>query len=370
MSDRDFVERLRALLDNPFAVCEALGQIDGRRSFQRQARGVTVFCPAHDERTPSCSVTRGPDGTLRFRCFGCDASGDVFDLIAQVERLDRKRDFPRVLEIAAGMAHVALDGATPRYIPPRHVPPAGPPPLEADAFDALVCALEAAFPLAACGEACAYLDARGLLEAVGAAAFALPLDARRVRDVAVAAIGDDAWRRSGLANAAGALAWADHRLCFAWRAGGVDGTALTLQRRLMRAPRRASEPKYVTPAGRALPPEPFGLADALEHLGPATAVAFVEGVLDALALRALAAADGLDWVALGVPGCKGWRPAWAAHAQARVAVIAFDADAAGEGVVEAIANDLRDAGAARVQRARPADAQDWSELLGGDRRAA
>ena len=39
-------------------------------------------CPFHDDQTPSMSFKEG-----RFKCFGCDASGDAIDLVAQRARV-------------------------------------------------------------------------------------------------------------------------------------------------------------------------------------------------------------------------------------------------------------------------------------------
>jgi len=80
----------------------------------RQARGITVLCPWHDERKPSCSITVGEDGTIRVCCFGCGMRGDVLHLIAQVRGLESRRDFKRVLEEAAQLAGIKLD----EYRPP------------------------------------------------------------------------------------------------------------------------------------------------------------------------------------------------------------------------------------------------------------
>ena len=38
----------------------------------------TGRCPLHDERTPSFNVSAGKQ---LFKCFGCDAGGDVFTLV-------------------------------------------------------------------------------------------------------------------------------------------------------------------------------------------------------------------------------------------------------------------------------------------------
>ena len=114
MSNRDVITEVRCALKDPFRVADQLG-LEPRRS----SRGAMVRCPVHAEKTPSCSVTRGPDGTIRVRCFGCDWSGDVLHLVAAVHGLDPRRDFKAVLEAAARLAGVLLDTETTRGSPPE-----------------------------------------------------------------------------------------------------------------------------------------------------------------------------------------------------------------------------------------------------------
>ena len=70
------VAEVRRTLVDPVRVCERLGLAKGAR---RQSTGLSIRCPAHAERTPSCSVTRGPDGTIRVRCFGSRPIGATVD---------------------------------------------------------------------------------------------------------------------------------------------------------------------------------------------------------------------------------------------------------------------------------------------------
>ncbi len=101
MSRPDYAAEIRRTLVDPLQVCDRLGLNKGAI---RQPRGVTICCPAHGERNPSCSVTIGRDGTLRFRCFGCQATGDVLTLVATVHDLDLRSDFKEVLLAAAELA--------------------------------------------------------------------------------------------------------------------------------------------------------------------------------------------------------------------------------------------------------------------------
>lgn len=102
MTRPDYAAEIRRTLVHPRAVCDRLGLLKGATT--QSGHGVTVCCPAHGERTPSCSVTIGRDGTLRFRCFGCQATGDVLTLVATVHDLDIRTDFREVLLAAAELA--------------------------------------------------------------------------------------------------------------------------------------------------------------------------------------------------------------------------------------------------------------------------
>lgn len=94
--DKDAIRR--SLVD-VHGLCEALGLLEGS---QKQARGLIVRCPWHNEKTPSCSL-QVRDG-ITAHCFGCDARGDVFALIAAAKGFDLKTNFAAVLELAADIA--------------------------------------------------------------------------------------------------------------------------------------------------------------------------------------------------------------------------------------------------------------------------
>lgn len=96
---------IRRALSDPYKVCARLGLTKGAR---RQHGGLLVCCPAHGDRTPSCSVTRGPDGTLRIKCFGCDLAGDVFHLIAASLKLSLRR-FSEVVDAGGELAGIPRD---------------------------------------------------------------------------------------------------------------------------------------------------------------------------------------------------------------------------------------------------------------------
>lgn len=97
----DRVDFLRRTLVDAVAVCTALGLAEGAKP---QRLGLILRCPWHSERTPSCSVRPGANGTLSVHCFGCGAGGDVFDLVAVAHGLESRRDFPQVLRRATELA--------------------------------------------------------------------------------------------------------------------------------------------------------------------------------------------------------------------------------------------------------------------------
>lgn len=150
---------VRARLIDPRELCAKLGLLEGYKPGRQAGGGLLIRCPAHSERTPSCSVRRGRDGTIAVQCFGCDFAGDALSLIAIVRGLDLRGDFRAVLGEASRLAGVVLDldrPATPR-----------PAPAYAPAFDypdaAEVAALWAsAGPTSTDGEAAAYLVGRAI----------------------------------------------------------------------------------------------------------------------------------------------------------------------------------------------------------------
>lgn len=373
----DDARDVREALTDPRALCAALGLLEERRAWRRQARGVTVRCPWHDERTPSCSVYVAGDGTLAVKCHGCGASGDALALVAAVRGLDPRRDFVAVLAEAAHIAGLRLASPSTGYAAPRAV--AAPrsvrrepavEPLADDAFAELAEVLLGLCPVSAEPDVLAYLEARGVAE-LAQHWGALPGDRGRLAEVAAAVserCGREAWLRCGLAHAAGPRAgewlFVDHRLVIPWRAAGVAGDVLSLQRRLVREPRER-EPKYVVTTGRPAR-APYGCEDALEELGEGVEVYIVEGALDVLALRLLARREAKPYAVLGIPGVEHWAKhleAVGALARGRVAVIALDADDAGERHVSDLRCALLGAGARRVLRSRPVGGKDWCEVL-------
>lgn len=125
MARDNAAHEIRDRLRDPIGLVTHLGLGE---KVKRQQRGVMILCPAHNENTPSCSVRVGPDGTVQVRCHGCGFSGDGFTLIACVHNLDSRRDFRRVLEIAAEFTGYDLGAARTGPIAPPPVRQPPPPP--------------------------------------------------------------------------------------------------------------------------------------------------------------------------------------------------------------------------------------------------
>jgi DNA primase len=92
----NFAEQLKDQLD----IVEVVGQYV---RLKRQGAGARYvgLCPFHSEKTPSFGV----HSTLQYyKCFGCDAAGDVFKFVQQIESLT----FPETLKLLAERYGVAM----------------------------------------------------------------------------------------------------------------------------------------------------------------------------------------------------------------------------------------------------------------------
>jgi hypothetical protein len=359
----------RALLDP-----EVFG-LDGLR---REGAGWKACCCSHSERTPSLSVRLYENG-LGFHCFGCGRGGTALDVLAALNGLDmRGGDFLKVIEIGERLAGIT----------PGSVPPAARQPgvnrvsprrnqIDDDTFGRIADALAEHALLHRQQDVVGYLEKRGFDPGSMTSVCALPRGReaqRELRDHLVHVVGSAAWLASGLAHPNGSRAgewvWSEHRLVLLWRAPGVNGQVLSIQRRLPREA-QVNEPKYVCTANRK-PRWPFGVE---ELAGDGTTIVFCEGALDALALRQLAREVGLELIPLGIPGTSGWQREWAKFACGRQAIVALDEDRAGHQQAPIVAEDLRRAGAVSVRRELPwGGVKDWADVLAarvaGTRRAA
>jgi DNA primase len=164
----DHAREIRYALTDAAHVCERLGLLAGRGTFTRQAGGVIVRCPWHEDRNPSCSIRRGRDGTLAVRCHACGATGDVLSLIAIVHGLNTRQDFRSVLRVSAeiaglwGVVHELDTGEPSSEERPRVAPPPPEPERDYPAADEVCRVWSNAVPTTDDPEASAWFLSRGL----------------------------------------------------------------------------------------------------------------------------------------------------------------------------------------------------------------
>ncbi len=90
----DFIERVRA--GNPIEDI-----ISGYVRLQRKGTSYMGLCPFHNEKTPSFSVH---PARQMYHCFGCGASGDVFNFLMEYERMS----FSEAVVRLAGRAGISV----------------------------------------------------------------------------------------------------------------------------------------------------------------------------------------------------------------------------------------------------------------------
>jgi len=342
MRDRGEVRAIRERLADP----RALAVLLGLRHVERHGTGIIAACPIHGNKSPSLSLARRRDGTIWAHCFGCPFAGDVLSLIAALRGYDVSRDFAAVMAEAAALASMPAPDL-PRYREPPAIPDA--------TFDALARDLLRA---GLTGDVARYVDARGIGREARADGWgALPpyrAQGGIVRTL-LDAHGPDVLEGSGLFVRPNGEPWRiirpGARVLIPWR--GADGRILSIQRRRL----DDGEPRYVATRGRPLS-RPYGL-HAMTGAGP---VVYVEGAVDALALRAILTRSRRPADVLALPGIEAWSAAWADLARGRHAYVALDADEPGERASVVLAGDLTAAGALSVARWRP-PAHDWAEAL-------
>src|ERR671910_3394651 len=93
IADED-IERLRAQV----SIVDLIGQLV---TLRKTGRNWVGLCPFHAERTPSFNVR---EETGRYRCYGCDKSGDVFTFVQEHEHVD----FVGAVEYLANRAGIQL----------------------------------------------------------------------------------------------------------------------------------------------------------------------------------------------------------------------------------------------------------------------
>ncbi len=94
----DDIERIRSTV----SIVDVVSQ---QVQLRKTGRNWVGLCPFHAERTPSFNVR---EETGRYKCFGCDASGDVFTFVQEIDHVD----FVGAVEQLAAKAGIQLTYTT------------------------------------------------------------------------------------------------------------------------------------------------------------------------------------------------------------------------------------------------------------------
>lgn len=301
--------RSSGVLADPRELVRALGLEQGA---VRQARGVVIRCPAHDDRSPSCSVRIAGDGTVAVRCHACNFTGDALHLVAIAHGLDARRDHVRVLELAAELAGRPAPARRDERREPRDENA-----VDDETYHTIWTHVLERCALGRARRVAAYLDDRAVYadaEAVGVRGY--PDDSRNLVHGLLAVHDRKALEQCGVLRS-GHDAFPGAKVNGTWREGVEWCVVIPWRNRYGRidfVQRRrldSDKPKYLSPSGRS-PRAPFGielLAEALPNLDRWLAtqgttdlaeVIVTEGALDCLARRALARRRGELAAVIGV----------------------------------------------------------------------
>lgn len=316
---------------------------------RRDGQRCWFVCPWHADRSPSATLQRGPEGTLRAHCYACQATADVLGLAAAAWGLSAEGpEFRDVLARAAGLAGV---GPMPEgYAPPRR-PELPPEPLVYAPAGEVEALLAACGPVSADPTIAAVLGGRGISPG-------LVDDLGLARAISHGANGLPRWSRCA------GLSWADGGYRLVLPTMGVkDGVIGRLGVRAWKVEGPPDDRrKRVAPAGFAT--AGLFLADphALTLLGQPTAAKFVvtEGEPDFLSLATVAALEGRDYGVLGIVAGS-WTPGLAALVPAgSVVAICTHDDTSGDAYAKTIAASAGDRFA--TVRCPPPEGGDLNDL--------
>ena len=322
--------------------------------FIKEAQGYKIKCPVHEEKTPSCSIKLGSDGTLSIKCFGCGFGGNVLHLIAASAHLDIKTDFPKVKTLAIELS--AKTKALPSQQQENIQKPIS--KFSPKHYHLLATYLMEHYPASKDEEATAYLEKRGM-EFMAHRWGCLPkqkADLARLRNQIVHNLGTSAWYQSALAYPGNQLiSWPTHRLLIPWT--NPQGQIEALQRRTIE-PTEENGPKYVFPSTRFVPAvtHPFCRDwSSLKHEDEP--IAICEGVFDAVSFERI-----YHIPALGLPGVQSEIQGLAPLLKNRYVVLALDNDAAGNMKTKVLASFLKKVGVKEIRIATPKH-KDFNEDL-------
>ncbi len=88
-------------LDRPVRIETALGSVSARHPHEHASM---VQCPYHQDGTASCALFLAEDGTFRFDCSKCSASGDLLDLLGRSHATAQRPSSVEVLRATQALA--------------------------------------------------------------------------------------------------------------------------------------------------------------------------------------------------------------------------------------------------------------------------
>lgn len=94
MIDEKFIEDLRSRVN-------IVDVINAVVPLKKAGKDYKACCPFHEEKTPSFTVS---ESKQHFNCFGCGSGGNVFDFVADYQRLS----FPEAVKYVAGLVNVQV----------------------------------------------------------------------------------------------------------------------------------------------------------------------------------------------------------------------------------------------------------------------
>jgi DNA primase len=325
-------------------IAEYIGQFV---TLRKRGNSLVGLCPFHAEKTPSFHVH--PDRGF-FKCFGCDAHGDVIDYVRLAENLT----FPDAMRVLAKRAGVVLEAEDPLAARARTDKEAiyAANSVAASYFHRLLCIDPAGEP------ARQYCSARGL-ERATIEAFKLGYAPDRwdglLGELKAEGIDLPTAAKAGLLKPGQSGGYYDvYRGRLMIPTYATTGEVIAFGGRAL----GGEEPKYVntttTPVyakGRFL----YALNVARRAAGKADAIVVVEGYLDCIALHAAGFPNAV--AALGTA----FTPDQARELRRVTAnvFVCFDADAAGQAATAKAVDILREAGCnARIVALPPGDDPD------------
>jgi DNA primase len=281
--------------------------------------GNGFLCPFHEDHTPSLGV-RG----CWFRCFACDAKGDVFDLVAHLLGCTFREAVEAVCE-HLGLQPPSVPGRVRRQpLPTRVVArapdaenPAITPERRVEILTRFARASEVKPETPDDHPALAYLNRRGISPGLARSkGIGFVSDYRAAQKTLLKLFPLPDLQAAGLFNAKANFRLFRHRLVIPFL---FDREAHGLQARNIDWKNKDEDgPKELLIGSPRIPFNADILAEAIEQ------VFLTEGAVDCLSLAEL----GLT--AVGIPGAMGFKPEWTAlFAGVPEIVVAFDQDDAG-----------------------------------------